>query len=141
MRLWHVSLIRVLPNKQLQGQWKEIGSIRGAIEKHGTPNHLLVNKVLDYPLEHLIHYTVLVMREMKRRGMKPQGSSYLKIYNLDEKYFNNKLDCKLYEGWHNYRYLRQCLYNLEEKYMCGGISKEEWQKIYDVYNEIFDLEG
>ena len=27
------------------------------------------------------------------------------------------------------RYLKQCLYNLEEKYDCGGINKEEWKLI------------
>ena len=33
--------------------------------------------------------------------------------------------------WHNDRYLRQCLYNLQEKADCGGVSKEEWARITD----------
>lgn len=37
------------------------------------------------------------------------------------------------------RYLRQCIYNLEEKVMCGGITKEEWKKIYDKFGDKFDL--
>ena len=33
------------------------------------------------------------------------------------------------------RYLKQCLYNLQEKYDCGGISKEEWQKIEERFGD------
>ena len=36
-------------------------------------------------------------------------------------------------------YLRECLYNLEEKFISGGISKVEWQKIYDKYKDFIDL--
>ena len=48
MRLWHKDLIDVLPNQQLVAQWRELSAIAGAIQKHGTPNHLLVNFVY-YP--------------------------------------------------------------------------------------------
>lgn len=36
---------------------------------------------------------------------------------------------KLYSSWHNDRYLVQCYYNLQEKYDCGGIPREDWEKI------------
>ena len=45
----------------------------------------------------------------------------------------------LFEGWHNERYLKQCYYNLQEKYDCGGISKEEWMKVYKYVNFVLDL--
>lgn len=45
----------------------------------------------------------------------------------------------LFEGWHNERYLKQCYYNLQEKYDCGGISKEEWMKVYKYVNFALDL--
>lgn len=35
---------------------------------------------------------------------------------------------------HNERYLKQCLYNLQEKYDCGGISEDEWKIIQDRFN-------
>lgn len=35
----------------------------------------------------------------------------------------------IYKDWHNERYLKQCLYNLQEKYDCGGISENEWKII------------
>lgn len=36
-------------------------------------------------------------------------------------------------SWHNARYLVQCKSNLEEKYDCGGISKEDYCKIEAIY--------
>lgn len=33
---------------------------------------------------------------------------------------------KLFNSWHNDRYLKQCYYNLQEKYDCGGISENDW---------------
>jgi hypothetical protein len=36
----------------------------------------------------------------------------------------------------NERYLKQCLYNLQEKYDCGGISQKEWQKIEDKFGGV-----
>ena len=39
----------------------------------------------------------------------------------------------------NDTYLRECLYNLEEKAICKGMSKEEWQKIYDKFKDFTDL--
>lgn len=33
MRLWHTSLIEVLPREQLVGCWRELSAIAGAIQK------------------------------------------------------------------------------------------------------------
>lgn len=38
---------------------------------------------------------------------------------------------ELFKDWHNNRYLYQCLFNLQEKFDCGGISKSEWLPIRD----------
>lgn len=48
MRLWHKGLIRVLPREQLVAQWRECSAIAGNIKLKGTPNHILVNKVLNF---------------------------------------------------------------------------------------------
>lgn len=48
MRLWHIDLIPYLPRLQLISQWRECCCIAKNIADKGTPNHLLVNKVLDY---------------------------------------------------------------------------------------------
>ena len=40
---------------------------------------------------------------------------------------------------HDDKYLRQCLYNLEEKAIRGIITNEEWKPIYEKFNDKFDL--
>jgi len=70
MRLWHKDLISVLPDKQLLGQWRECCAIASNIANKGTPNHLLVNKIMDYPIEHFRYYGFTVYIEMCNRGFK-----------------------------------------------------------------------
>ena len=128
MRLWHKDLISVLPREQLTGAWRECSAIAGAILKNGTPNHVLVNKVLDYPISHFISYSKLIRAEMTRRGYRTMQSVEDKIVSLYPNYLLVDKD-KLYSPWHNDRYLMQCYYNLQEKYDCGGIPQEDWDKI------------
>ena len=127
MRIWHKDLIAVLPDNQLRGQWRECCLIAKGL-RDGTLNHLLVNKVKNYPLWQLLEYGVIVSDEMEHRGMNVN-------YMAFRRYFpENILDgveqfYPLFAGWHNDRYLMQCYYNLQEKYDCGGISEDEWQRI------------
>ena len=37
----------------------------------------------------------------------------------------------LFKNWHNDRYLKQCFFNLQEKFDCDGIGLIEWEKIAD----------
>jgi len=125
MRLWHKDLIPVLPRQQLLGQWRECCLIAKNIAEKGSPNHILVNRIMDYPIEHFTTYAWLVRSEMVKRGYKVD---YLKFH----KWFliHNRVDFEeLFKDWHNERYLTQCLFNLQEKFDCGGIPKEEWEKI------------
>lgn len=140
MRLWHKDLIPVLPKAQLVSQWRELLAIKGAIDKNGTPNHLLVNKVLNYSLMEFKMYATIVYHEMLFRGYKPSKIKYNELTSWECDKFNNKSEtCGLvYETWHNIFYLRQCYFNLEEKYDCGGISQDEFDKIDDLY---FDKTG
>lgn len=121
MRLWHKDLIPVLPRQQLLGQWRECCLITKSIAEKGTPNHILVNRIMDYPMDHFYSFCYNVKVEMIQR--KYQIKSQIK----DPWYYVRCND--LFKNWHNDIYLRQCLYNLEEKYICGGISNEEWQRI------------
>lgn len=134
MRLWHKDLISVLPNKQLLSQWRELNAIARNIQVNGTPNHLLVNKVLDYDKLHFISYTKLVLTELTNRNYnikKETCKKFLSYMNISENDFNsiNINFSDIYKDWHNDRYLSQCYYNLQEKYDCGGIDEEEWIKI------------
>ena len=133
MRLWHKNMIVVLPREQLIAQWREVSGIAGAIQKNGTPNHLLVNKVLDYDFDHFISYAALVRAEMTYRGYKTMDKVWDKIVALKPNY-NQLMIEDIYSDWHNNRYLTQCFYNLQEKYDCGGISEEDYVNIQSAYN-------
>ena len=53
MRLWSYQLVPFLPRQQLVSQWRELVCIAKSIHDKGTPNHILVNKIMRYPLSDL----------------------------------------------------------------------------------------
>lgn len=128
MRLWHKYLISVLPREQLVSQWRECSSIAGAIQKKGTPNHILVNFVLDYSYDHFISYTYYIREEMKKRGYRTMDSVWNKIITLKPDWQLVQLH-QLYQDKMNDEYLDICYWNLREKWLCGGIKNEEWNKL------------
>lgn len=119
MRLWHKKLIKVLPKEQLVAQWRELSAIAGAIQKNGTPNHILVNFVLNYSYDHFISYAILVREEMTKRGYRTMQSVMDKIISLKPDYKLLSFD-EIYSEKMNQTYLEICYYNLYEKYLCGG---------------------
>lgn len=118
MRLWHCKLISAIPNIHLQAQWREISAIVGAIQKNGTPNHVLVNFVLNYDYDHLISYAYYVREEMTKRGIRTMNSVWEKIISLKPNYTILPLN-EVYKEKMDKLYLKICYYNLYEKYMCG----------------------
>ena len=128
MRLWHKDLIPYLPRQQLLGQWRECCAIARNIEKNGTPNHVLVNQVLDYPPEQFNEYAYMVFEEMCKREYRPDWERFSKGKTL---LLADRRD--VFKDWHTERYLRQCLYNLQEKADCGAIPPEEWEKVLEEY--------
>ena len=118
MRLWHTKLISAIPNIHLQAQWREISAIVGAIQKNGTPNHVLVNFVLNYDYDHLISYAYYVREEMTKRGIRTMNSVWEKIISLKPNYTILPLN-EVYKEKMDKLYLKICYYNLYEKYMCG----------------------
>lgn len=130
MRLWHTSLIKALPREQLVAQWRELSAIAGAIQKHGTPNHILVNFIMDYDFDHLISYAYYVREEMTRRGYRTMNSVWEKIISLKPDYTILSLK-EVYARKMNATYFDICWYNLYEKYLCCGIKDEDWVKIRD----------
>lgn len=132
MRLWHYKLIPYLPNEQLVSQWRECIAIKRQWKK-GTLKHRLVSYVMDYSKATFRAYVMTVVGEMYKRKIKYQYKFYDEIFEFckDE----NFLDVVYYPE-HNERYLRQCFYNLEEKYDRGIITQTEWEKILEcVYKE------
>lgn len=139
MRLWHKQLITVLPDKQLLGQWRECCSIAANIKRLGTPNHILVNRVMNYKLSHFYKYCLYVADEMYCRNMKLSQQAKEKILAITDQDIRMGSEFigfdELFSGWHDDRYLKQCYYNLQEKYDCGGINETDWQKIQEVAND------
>lgn len=146
MRLWHKDMIHYLPQQQLLGQWRELCLIGSLLAKDHTPNHILVNPILDYEPEHFEYYCDLVISEMLSRSFQITEQSLMRLqmdvrawriflgvevpFNYIELNWGMQLDGEVFNGWHNKRYLRQCYYNLEEKYDRGGIPEKEWMKIF-----------
>ncbi len=124
MRIWHIKLIKALPKAHLVAQWRELSAIAGAIQKNGTPNHVLVNFVLDYDYDNFISYAYYIREEMNKRNIRTMNSVWEKIVNLKPNYkimpieevFKNKMDGL---------YLKICYYNLYEKYLCGMFEEIE----------------
>lgn len=140
MRLWHKDLISYLPKQQLIAQWRECCAIASNLKNKGTPNHLLVNKVLSSRGD-FYAYCGGVIGELEKRGYKVSFrtlntciDNILACNNFE----TNSTHFNIFPNWHNERYLKQCLFNLQEKYDCGGISEEEWKVIENDFNEYME---
>lgn len=132
--MWHTKLISALPREQLVAQWRELSAIAGSIQKKGTPNHILVNFVLDYDYDHFISYAFLIRTEMTFRGYKTMNSVWDKITKLKPNW-NLLSEDKIYPDKMDFTYLTICYYNLYEKYLCKGISKSDYDKIKSIYSK------
>ena len=157
MRLWHYRLLPYLPDMQLKGQWRECCLIADELANKGTPNHLLVNRIIEYAPNHFEEYFVLVVKEMRKRGFSISKKSVDNMANRFSKYVLNphtkgfsvalsfskegqEIIDNLFERWHNKEYLRVCMANLYEKHFFGvgksRITDEEWQTLLDGYKNI-----
>ena len=132
MRLWHTKLIKVLSNMHLQAQWRELSAIAGAIQKNGTPNHVLVNFVLDYDYDNFISYAKFIREELTNRGIRTMNSVWEKIISLKPNYKILSIE-EVYKEKMNKTYLEICYYNLFEKYLCGMFEEDIFNKIKQIY--------
>lgn len=133
MRLWHTAFINSLPREQLVAQWRELSAIAGAINKNGTPNHILVNFILNWNYDHFISYAYYVRQEMTKRGYRTMNSVWDKIVSLKSDYTILPLE-EVYKEKMDIIYLDICYYNLYEKFLCGGIDGLSWEKIDNIYS-------
>lgn len=137
MRLWNFMMIPFLPDNQLRGQWRECALIADGIQKNGTPNHLLVNKVMEYPYDEFATYCGKVQAEMSKRNFAVTLKSTERVYFKPWRYVYDK---PIFEGWHDKNYLRICYSNLAEKHFYGvgksSITDEEWETLLRGYKEL-----
>ena len=134
MRLWSKQFIPVLPRPQLVAAWRELSSIAGAIQKNGTPNHILVNFVINYDHDNFINYAKYVREEMTHRGYRTMNSVWEKIVSLKPNWSEKSIE-EVYKEKMNNEYLTICYWNLREKFRCGGVSAEDFMRIEEVYKQ------
>ena len=134
MRCWHYRLIPYLPKAMLVSQWRECIAIKRQWEK-GTLKHRLVSYVMDYDRDAFFDYVIVVLQGLNKRKIDWSIKLFKEISEF----------CPISRGEdeiryleHNDRYLKQCLYNLQEKADRGIITQEEWQLIYDNFKEYLD---
>jgi uncharacterized protein (TIGR02328 family) len=138
MRLWHESLIEVLPRQQLLGQWRELNSVYKKEDKH-----ILINFIYEYPKKDLLLYSLKVILTMQRRGYNINLKNFIDYFQIKDYKEMQKIllsNAKTFVKKMNKRYLLQCYYNLQEKYDCGGITEKEWNKINQRFYEITKME-
>ena len=112
MRLWHIDLLKYLPKLQLLSQKREMDLIWKNLAMGVQTNHILINYVWEYDeyeKELYVYYKALE-KEFKRRNFKFNHSKYC-LANYDYIIWYQP-----FKQHHNFRYLEQCYYNLEEKY-------------------------
>ena len=99
MRLWHETLIPLLPRQQLLGQHREVATLRG---KGWGKKHATVDYVFTHSYYKLFQFHLLVLAEMEKRSYTPDPVAPVPLTH------------PIYPE-HNDSYLAECLLNLEQK--------------------------
>lgn len=143
MRLWHYKLLQFLPDAQFKGQLRELVAIMHDWRDKGKTNHLLINRVMEYPKEELYHYWVGYRDEWYKRGLRDLSHYDDEFYGFSNGgywYSECRIEFPYEAEWHNKEYLRVCMANLYEKHNFGigksRITDEEWQRLCEGYKTI-----
>ena len=144
MRLWHYKLLPYLPDAQFKGQLRELVAIKRDWETKGKTNHLLINRVMEYPKSHLSIYYARYIKEYKERNpckfFEKTNIEFMSFGDIGFGMFVNCEEFEPFKDWLNKEYLRVCLGNLYVKHFFGvgksRITDEEWQRLLDGYKSI-----
>lgn len=144
MRIFHYALIPYLPELQFRGQLRELVAIKRDWETKGKTNHLLINRVMEYPKSHLSIYYARYIKEYKERNpckfFEKTNIEFMSFGDIGFGMFVNCEEFEPFKDWHNKEYLRVCMANLYEKHFFGvgksRITDEEWQRLLDGYKAI-----
>ena len=135
MRLWHYELLPYLPELQFKGQLRELVAIMHDWRDKGKTNHLLINKVMEYPKADFYGYFLeYAIKYEDRYGELPRQTDEFREFG------EHQVELEPFKNWHNKEYLRVCMANLYEKHVFGigksRITNEEWQTLLDGYKQI-----
>lgn len=133
--MWHVDLLEFLPKLQFDGQLRELVSIMRDVLDKGKTNHLLINRVMEYPKADLYGYFLeYAIKYEYRYGKLPKQTDEFREFG------EHQVELEPFKGWHNKEYLRICMSNLFEKHKYGvgksRITDEEWETLLRGYKEI-----
>lgn len=143
MRIWDYRLLPYLPDLQFRGQLRELVLIMHQWRDKGKTNHLLINRVMEYPKSELRFYFESYAIEYSKRFLKGSICKYVdEFFDFSfgsEIVFPNGRNV-MFDGWHTKEYLRVCMANLYEKHQFGigksRITDEEWQRLCEGYKAI-----
>jgi len=136
MRLWHWKLLPYLPKLQIVSQWRELNSIFVKQNKH-----ILINYIYEYDYMDLYRYSLMVINELDNRGIKHNNSKMLDYF---DKWLSKTSDGEIasaifgdtpvFARHHDDSYLRQCFYNLQEKFDRG-----QSDFTFNIYKDLLDF--
>ena len=138
MRLWHYRLLPYLPDAQFKGQLREMVAIMHDWRDKGKTNHVLINRVMEYPRADLYSYFLeyCVVYQSRNEDRLPKCVDEFRDFGDSE----GGWKVNPFDGWHNKAYLRVCMANLYEKYIFGRgksrITDEEWRRLLRGYYNI-----
>ena len=138
MRIWHNALLPYLPDAQFKGQLRELVAIMHQWRDKGATNHLLINKVMEYPRNELVKYFLRYEIEYRKRYDRWLQNIWEQFRSFGAVVHEKSESC--FDDWHNKEYLRVCMANLYEKHFFGigksRITDEEWETLCRGYKEI-----
>lgn len=138
MRLWHIDLLPYLPDLQFKGQLREMVAILHDWRDKGETNHLLINRVIEFPKSDFVRYFIRYEALYCSRYGKWLTKQCREFLQFDDEQRDDR--CLLFDTWHDKQYLRVCMANLYEKHFYGKgksrITDEEWQTLLDGYRAI-----
>ena len=136
MRLWSIDILKFLPDLQFKGQLREMMLILHQWRDEGKTNHLLINKVMEYPKNDFVRYFLEYEIEYHKR----YGKWLTKQWKEFEAFSDDGKNKGIFEDWHTKEYLRSNMANLWEKHFMGigksRITDEEWAKLCEGYKNI-----
>lgn len=134
-KIWHWQLLPVLPLAQLRMLKACCISLSEMLINDKMPRNISDEAMRKYPIEDYAIFNELLIDELKRRG-ELTGIAERKLKMIESYAIPN---IPPFVGWHNRKYLIQCISNLSEKKDNGKISDDEWKKIRNQFKEIVDF--
>ena len=138
MRIWHTDILPYLPDLQFKGQLRELVAILHDWRNKGATNHILINRVMEYPKSDLASYMwIYCENHGKRYNLDCKESLLREFIDFAD---GGKFNPYPFKDWHNKEYLRVCMANLYEKHEFAlgksRITDEEWERLLRGYKDI-----